>query len=67
VGAVIGELPSGIQDGLGGAIINYAQYYTSAPPRLWATNIITALLGILFFSVVALVEKLVVRWKANVN
>lgn len=67
VGAVIGELPSGIQDGLGGAIINYAQYYTSAPPRLWATNIITALLGILFFSIVALVEKLVVRWKVNVN
>ncbi len=65
VGAVIGELPSGIQEGLGGAIINYAQYYTSAPPRLWATNLITALLGILFFTVVALVEKLVVRWKSN--
>ncbi len=58
VGAVIGELPSGIQDGLGGAIINYAQYYTSAPPKLWATNIITALLGIVFFSVVALAEQL---------
>lgn len=63
VGAVIGELPSGIQDGLGGAIINFAQYYTSAPPRLWATNLITALLGILFFCVIALVEKIVVRWK----
>jgi NitT/TauT family transport system permease protein len=63
VGAVIGELPSGIQDGLGYAIINYAQYYTSAPPRLWATNIITALTGILFFVAIALLEKLIVRWK----
>lgn len=63
VGAIIGELPSGIQDGLGGAILNYAQYYVSAPPRLWATNIITALVGIIFFLVVAIAEVLVIRWK----
>jgi len=63
VGAVIGELPSGIQQGLGGAIINYAQYYSSNPPQLWATNVITALVGILFFVVVAIIERLVVRWK----
>ena len=63
VGAIIGELPSGIQDGLGGAILNYAQYYISAPPRLWATNIITAAVGILFFVVVAITERLVIRWQ----
>lgn len=63
VGAVIGEMPSGIQDGLGGAIINYAQYYTSNPPRLWATNVVTAGVGIAFFCAIALLEWAIVRWK----
>ena len=61
VGAVIGELPSSIQDGLGGQILNYSQYYTIQPRGLWATNVIAALLGIAFFLVVLLAEKLVVR------
>ena len=49
VGAIIGELPASIQDGLGGAILNFNQYYASAPTRLWATNIVAAALGIAFF------------------
>ena len=61
VGAIIGELPSGLQDGLGGAIINFNQYYSFEPQELWATNIIAALLGILFFLTIVLVEKGVVR------
>ncbi|MDQ3102724.1 MAG: hypothetical protein M3Q53_02635, partial [Actinomycetota bacterium] len=61
VGAIIGELPSSIQDGLAGAILNFNQYYVSSPPSLWATNIVAAALGIAFFSVVALGEKLLVR------
>jgi NitT/TauT family transport system permease protein len=61
VGAIIGELPSSIQDGLGGAILNFNQYYLSSPPSLWATNLIAALLGITFFLIVAGVEHLVVR------
>jgi len=61
VGAIIGELPASIQDGLGGAILNFNQYYITAPTRLWATNLIAALLGIAFFLAVLLVEKLVVR------
>jgi NitT/TauT family transport system permease protein len=65
VGAVIGELPSGIQEGLGGAILNFAQYYTSNPPQLWATNVITALVGIFFFVIIAIAERLIVRWKAS--
>src|SRR5919106_2378983 len=31
VGAIIGELPASVQDGLGGAILNFNQYYASAP------------------------------------
>ncbi|HET9673505.1 MAG TPA: ABC transporter permease, partial [Gaiellaceae bacterium] len=61
VGAIIGELPSSIQDGLGGAILNFNQYYLSSPPSLWATNLIAALLGISFYLSIALLEKLVVR------
>lgn len=61
VGAIIGELPSSIQDGLGGAIINFNQYYLSSPPSLWATILVAALVGLAFFGAVTLVERLVVR------
>ena len=61
VGAIIGELPSGLQNGLGGAILNFNQYYSIEPQELWATNIVAALLGIVFFVVVVSVEKAIVR------
>jgi NitT/TauT family transport system permease protein len=61
VGAIIGEAPSSIPNGLGGAIINFNQYYSLEPKNLWATNLIAALLGIVFFLAVVLVERLVVR------
>jgi NitT/TauT family transport system permease protein len=61
VGAIIGELPTGLQNGLGGAIFNFNQYYSIEPQELWATNVIAALLGIAFFVVVVLVERGVVR------
>ena len=61
VGAIIGELPSSIQGGLGGAILNFNQYYSIQPENLWATNVIAAGLGITFFLAVVIAEKLVVR------
>ena len=61
VGAIIGELPSGLQSGLGGAIINFNQYYSIEPQELWATNIVAAALGIVFFVAVVAVEKTVVH------
>jgi len=61
VGAIIGESPSSIAGGLGGAILNFAQYYSFQPQNLWATNIIAASLGISFFLIVVIAEKLVVR------
>jgi NitT/TauT family transport system permease protein len=61
VGAIIGELPSGIQDGLGGKILTFNQYYGLDPTQLWATNLIAAMLGICFFLVVVLAERIVVR------
>jgi len=61
VGAIIGESPSSIAGGLGGAILNFAQYYSFQPQNLWATNLIAALLGIVFFLIVVGAEKIVVR------
>jgi ABC-type nitrate/sulfonate/bicarbonate transport system permease component len=45
VGAIIGELPSSIQDGLGGRSSTTAST-TRPADRLWATNVIAAALGI---------------------
>jgi NitT/TauT family transport system permease protein len=61
VGAIIGELPSSIQGGLGGAILNFNQYYSITPANLWATNLVAACLGIAFFVVIVIAEKLVVH------
>ncbi len=61
IGAIIGETPASIQNGLGGAIVNFNQYYSTAPERLWATNIICAVLGLTFFAVVLVAERLVLK------
>lgn len=62
VGAIIGELPVGSTQGIGPAIINYAQYYNTWPPNLWATILVAALVGIGFYALVALVERRVITW-----
>lgn len=61
VGAIIGELPSGIRDGLGGAILNFNQYYISGPERLWATIVISAAVGIGFYLIILCLEQLLLR------
>ena len=61
VGAIISEPAASIQGGLGGAIVNFSQYYSIEPQELWATNIIAALLGIVFFLAVVAAEKVIVR------
>ncbi|MBL8163113.1 MAG: ABC transporter permease [Anaerolineae bacterium] len=59
VGAIIGELPSGIADGLGRAILNFNQYYSSDPARLWAAILVAAVVGISSFLIVSLIERIV--------
>jgi len=61
VGAIIGELPSGIRDGLGGAILNFNQFYVSGPPKLWAAIIVAAIVGIGFFGLVRAAEVVFLR------
>lgn len=61
VGAIIGELPSGIRDGLGGAILNFNSYYITGPQRLWAAIIASAVVGIAFYLIVTVVEAVTLR------
>jgi NitT/TauT family transport system permease protein len=61
VGAIISEPSASIQGGLGGAIVNFNQYYSIEPQELWATNLIAALLGIAFFLAIVGAERVVVR------
>jgi NitT/TauT family transport system permease protein len=61
VGAIIGELPSGIPDGLGAAILNFKQYYVSGPEKLWATIIVAAGLGLVFVGLVRVAESVLTR------
>jgi NitT/TauT family transport system permease protein len=61
VGAIIGELPNGLQQGVGGLILQSSQYYVTGPERLWATVIAAALLGLACVGAVALAERLLTR------
>jgi NitT/TauT family transport system permease protein len=56
IGTIVGELPSGISDGLGAIILNFTQYYTTGPAKLWASLIVTALVGISAFALVQIAE-----------
>jgi len=48
-------------DGLGGAILNFNQFYVSGPPKLWAAIIVAAIVGIGFFALVRVAETVVLR------
>ncbi len=61
VGAIVGEGPGGIPNGLGRAIINFNSQYISGPEKLWATIVACAVLGILFFSLIRIAEVLALR------
>lgn len=63
IGAIIGELPVGSKHGIGVQIVIGSQYNTFNPGFLWATILVAAGLGMIFYGAVALAEKLIVRWK----
>ena len=65
VGAIIGEGPGGVKDGLGRAIINFNQQYITGPEKLWATILIAALTGILFFVMVRIAEVVSTRQRSS--
>ncbi len=61
IGAIIGEQTAGVASGLGSAIINYNQYYISAPERLWATIVMCTFLGLFFVGAINIAETIVMR------
>jgi NitT/TauT family transport system permease protein len=61
VGAIIGELPSGIADGLGRVILNFNQYYATGPEKLWATILFASLTGMAFFLIITILEKVFIH------
>jgi NitT/TauT family transport system permease protein len=60
VGAIVGELPTGANAGLGRALLSFSQQFTAAPEKLYVTVIFCALAGLLFVGLVTLVERRVV-------
>ncbi|MCV0402518.1 MAG: ABC transporter permease [Chloroflexi bacterium] len=65
VGAIVGEGPGQIRDGLGRAIINFNNQYISGPEKLWATILACALLGIVFFGLIRVAELLALRGRGS--
>lgn len=61
VGAIVGEFPAGIRDGLGGSLLQAMQYYSINPGRLWAAILVTAILGIGVFLLVVVAERWALR------
>lgn len=65
VGAIIGEGPGAIQDGLGWSIIDFNEQYITSPAKLWAAVLVASLLGVTFYAVVRIVELRVLRGRAE--
>ena len=61
VGAIVGELPSLIQDGLARQIITGMQYYSLNAEYLWATIVVSSVLGIGVYLLVVGVEGWMLR------
>ena len=59
IGAIIGELPSGIADGLGRSLLTFSYYYISGPEKLYAAILVAAVVGIAFALAVMLAERLI--------
>ncbi len=57
VGAIVGEISSGVGDGLGRVILDFASRYSTGPPRLYASVLAAALLGLTVFGIVTLIER----------
>ncbi len=61
VGSIVGELPSLIQDGLARQIITGMQYYSLNAEYLWAAIVVSSILGIGVYVLVASVEMFALR------
>ena len=60
IGAIVGELPAGMAEGLGRALLSFASSFSSAPEKLFASVLIAALVGIVFVAAVAIAERILI-------
>jgi NitT/TauT family transport system permease protein len=60
VGAIVAELPAGSRQGIGVVILNATQYYNSNPPMLYATVLVAGAVGLCFYGLVVVAERLAV-------
>ena len=62
IGAIVVEL-MGAQQGIGVTILRTQYYGPANAYKLWGAIVVASLLGLLFFRVVALAERVVLRWQ----
>jgi NitT/TauT family transport system permease protein len=67
VGAIVGELPSSLNVGLGRALLSFSYYFATGPERVYGAVLVSALAGIFFVGVVTAVELLLVPAVRRVN
>ena len=67
VGAIVGELPSLIQDGLARQIITGMQYYSLNAAFLWAAIVMSAVLGIGVYMLVVGIESWMLRHERRLD
>jgi NitT/TauT family transport system permease protein len=58
VGAIVGELPSSLNQGLGRALLSFSYYFATGPERVYGAVLVAALAGTTFVGLVALAERL---------
>lgn len=61
IGAIVAELPAGSKSGIGVVILNAVQYYNSRPPVLYAAVLVAGAIGLCFYGLVALAERLIIH------
>ena len=61
VGAIVGEISSGVAGGLGRVILDFAGRYSTGPERVYAAVLAAAALGLFVFGLTAALEKIVLR------
>jgi len=64
VGALVGELPVGFQNGLGRALLTFSQQFAVQSKKLYGTVIICAVVGVAFVGLISLIERRLVPQRA---
>jgi len=64
IGAIVAEF---VQADRGLGFVIMTAYRTMAMPRLWAAMLLSALMGILFFLIIAALERLLIPWHASMD